>query len=219
MRTFRARPYRNGLLTCAIIGLLQIYGCTTLQSDKRPDGVVIERNKQTRPVWSDAPTDQLVVNATEAKFHYALNRQRDLPIAVKQAQTSAIEASYPLWKPNFDERLKELPNVAATSHGRAGAEYATLIEQVSRRIHARVNQVEDIYYERVRIDQPDAAPDLVGAKEYFDVHVLVQILPVESEELKHQIASSFSSAKSAELRKIAKDLTPPPPARTKVKRK
>lgn len=186
-------------------------GCATIQSDTRPDGRIVERSKQVRPVWADSPLNQLAVNATEVKFHYAKFKQRDLPIAVKSAQTEAIDQSFPLWRPSFDSRLKEYPRLVAAGTGPAEKEYVSLLDQAAHRVHAQAAQIEDIYYERVRIEDASKVPELTGVSEYFDVHILVQLLQVDSERLKNALYQSFLNAKSPALRKAGKELAPPPP--------
>lgn len=193
----------------AILAFTLVYtACTTLSDSIRPEGRVVERSKQTKPVWADAPTGQLIVNATEAKIHYYLGKQRDLPIAIKLAQTSAIESSFDAWKPSFDIRLKEYPQLLAAKNSKNEKEYVILLDQAARKTHSQAAQVEDIYFERVRIENPDKVPELQGVNEYFDVHVLVQLMPVPSDKLNGVLHQVFSSAKSADLKKAVKDLAP-----------
>lgn len=188
-----------------------VFSSCATQSDTRPEGRVVERSKQVKPVWADSPLNQLSVNATEAKFHYAKFKERDLPIAVKAAQTEAIDQSFNAWRSSFDSRLKEFPKLVAAGVGSAEKEYTSSIEQAAHRVHAQAAQIEDIYYERVRIEDASKVPELTGVSEYFDVHVLVQLLQVDSEKLKNALYQSFINAKSPALKKAAKDLAPPPP--------
>lgn len=180
--------------------------CATTSKDSRPEGRVIERSKQAKPVWADAPAGQLIVNATEAKIHYANTKQRDLPIAIKVTQSSAIESSYEPWRASFETRLSEFPKVLAAKNAKNQVEYTQLIEQVARKVHAQAAQVEDIYYERIRIDAADKVPELAGVSEYFDVHVLVQLLPVDSTKIRAVLQQVFSGAKAPELKRIGKDM-------------
>lgn len=192
--------------------------CAT-PGDNRPEGRIVERSKQLRPVWADSPLNQLAVNATEVKFHYAKFKQRDLPIAVKTSQTEAIESSFTPWRPSFDSRMKEFPKLVSAGSGSSQKEYELLLDQAAHRVHAQAAQIEDIYYERVRIEDASKVPELTGVSEYFDVHVLVQLQQVDSEKLKNALFQTFSSAKSLTLRKAAKDLAPLPEAKKpKVKK-
>lgn len=210
---------RGSFLNCFLFASFALFSCTTTSSnDTRPEGRIVERSKQVRPVWVDSPLNQLAVNATEVKFHYAKFKERDLPIAVKAAQTEAIEQSFLPWRPSFESRLKEFPRLIAAGTGTAEKEYTTLLEQAAHRVHAQAAQIEDIYYERIRIEDASKVPQLSGVPEYFDVHVLVQLMQVESEKLRNAIYQSFIAAKSPVLRKAAKELAPPPPVTKKSKR-
>lgn len=181
--------------------------CLSLSSDKRPEGVVVERNKQTRPVWADAPTNKLLVNTTEVRLHYALLKQRDLPIAVKLSQTNAIKESFDLWRPGFNQRLEDFPQLKGLqSSPRTSAETSSLLDQVAHKIHGELAQIEDIYYEKVRIDNYATVPELQGVTEYFDVHTLVQIIPVDGEKLRSALGTALGSAKIPEMRKVGKEL-------------
>ena len=198
---------------------LVLYSCTTTApTDTRPEGRIVERSKQVRPVWVDSPLSQLSVNATEVKFHYAKFKERDLPIAVKAAQTEAIDQSFLPWRPSFESRLKEFPRLVAAGTGSAEKEYTTLLDQAAHRVHAQAAQIEDIYYERIRIEDASKVPELTGVPEYFDVHVLVQLLQVDSDRLRNAIYQSFINAKSPVLRKAAKELAPATPPTKKSKR-
>jgi hypothetical protein len=205
-------------LTIAVTLGFLLANCTT-PSDNRPEGRIVERSKQLRPVWADSPLNQLAINATEVKFHYAKFKQRDLPIAVKTSQTEAIESSFTPWRPSFDSRIKEFPKLIAAGTGPSQKEYEILLDQAAHRVHAQAAQIEDIYYERVRIEDASKVPELTGVSEYFDVHVLVQLQQVDSERLNNALFQTFSTAKSLTLRKVAKDFAPLPEAKKpKVKK-
>lgn len=204
---------RSSFFCCFVfVAACAMSSCTTTApSDTRPEGRIVERSKQVRPVWVDSPLSQLAVNATEVKFHYAKFKERDLPIAVKAAQTEAIDQSFLPWRPSFESRLKEFPKLIAAGVGPAEKEYTTLLEQAAHRVHAQAAQIEDIYYERIRIEDASKVPQLSGVPEYFDVHVLVQLMQVDSDKLRNAIYQSFVAAKSPALRKAVKELAPPPP--------
>lgn len=201
----------RNFIKLAFVSIL-LNSCAT-PTDNRPEGRIVERSKQLRPVWADSPLNQLAVNATEVKYHYAKFKQRDLPIAVKAAQTEAIDESFIPWRPSFDARIKEFPKLVAAGTGPSEKEYLSLFDQAAHRVHAQAAQIEDIYYERVRIEDASKVPELTGVSEYFDVHVLVQLQQVDSERLKNALFQTFSGAKSLALRKAAKELAPPPPAK------
>jgi hypothetical protein len=194
-----------------LIALQLLISCITLPSDQRPEGKVVERSKQTKPVWSDSPTDQLIVNATEAKIHYFSQKSRDLPIAVKLMQSTAIEKSYPLWKPSFDQRLKEFPKIFNAKTPRNEKEFYDLLEQCARKVHAEAAQIEDIYYEKIQIEKPELVPELAGVSEYFDVHVLVQLKQVDTAKIESVIYQVFSKAKAVELRRVGSEFSPKKP--------
>ena len=190
--------------------------CATITSDKRPEGLVVERNKQVRPAWADSPADKLLVNSTETRIHYALLKQRDLPIAVKQSQTNAIFSSFDLWLPSLNQRLGDLPQLnGLRSSPRASKDMEQLLTQVAHKIHGEVAQIEDIYFERVRIDNYATVPELQGVTEYFDVHTLVQLLPVDGEKLRGSIGSALLASKSSEMKRVGKELTPQLPTKKK----
>jgi hypothetical protein len=191
--------------------------CTTSEfGDKRSDGTVVERNKQSRPAWVDSPTDRLLVNSTETRFHYSLRKQRDLPIAVKQTQIMAIDSSYNLWLSGFEQRLGDYPQIKGLkSSTRTNKETLSILEQIAKKTHSEVAQIEDIYYEKIRIDNYAASPELQGVTEYFDVHVLVQLLPVDSEKLKNSLANGFSNSKLPEIKKVGRELSPTKDAKAK----
>jgi hypothetical protein len=183
--------------------------CVSTDSDKRPEGVVVERNKQTRPAWVDSPTDKLLVNPTETRFHFSLLKQRDLPIAVKQSQTMAIDASFNFWFPGFEQRLADFPQInGLRSSPRTTKDMEILIINVAHKIHSQVAQIEDIYYERIRIDNYKTVPELQGVTEYYDVHTLVQLLPVDREKLRLSLGSALSAGKYQEMKKIGRELAP-----------
>ena len=196
--------------------LLAISNCATISSDKRPEGIVVERNKQVRPAWADSPTGKLLVNSTETRFHYAHLKQRDLPIAVKQSQTAAIFSSFDLWLPGFNQRLGDLPQInGLRSSPRTSKDMDQLLNQVAHKIHSDVAQIEDIYFERVRIDNYATVPELQGVTEYFDVHTLVQLLPVDGEKLRGYIGNALLVSKPAEMRRVGKELAPQLPTKKK----
>lgn len=181
--------------------------CLTTISDKRPEGVVIERNKQTKPAWVDSPTDKLLVNSTETRFHFALLKERDLPIAVKQSQTMAVEASFKLWSIEFEQCLTDYPQLKPLrSSPRTASDMETLISGLAHKIHSDAAQIEDIYYERIRIDNYKPVPELQGVTEYFDVHTLVQLLPIDREKLRVALGSALSAGKFQEMKKVGRDL-------------
>jgi hypothetical protein len=185
--------------------------CLTTASDRRPEGVVVERNKQTKPAWVDSPTDKLLVNSTETRFHFSLLKQRDLPIAVKQSQTMAVDASFNHWFPGFEQRLADFPQInGLRSSSRTSKDMEILIANVAHKIHSQVAQIEDIYYERIRIDNYKTVPELQGVTEYFDVHTLVQLLPVDGEKLRLSLGSALSAGKYQEMKKVGRELAPSP---------
>jgi len=187
---------------------LFLFRCTTVQEDLRPEGRVVERSKQTKPVWADAPAGQIVVNATEAKIHYTLVKQRDLPIAIKTAQTSAVTSSFDAWKPSFEARLKDYPTLTAAKSSRNEIEFNQLLDQAAHKAHTQIAQVEDIYFERIHIDNPAKVPELDGVSEYFDVHVLLQLLPLQSAKLDMILYQVFQTSKFPELKRAVKDFAP-----------
>ena len=198
----------NHLLITILSLTFYLNSCASLQPDKRPEGVVVERNKQSRPVWVDSPTNKLLVSTTETRFHYALLKQRDLPIAVKLSQTNAIKESFELWRPGFDQRLNDFPQLKGLqSSTRTSKDTSLLLDQVAHKIHGEVSQIEDIYYEKIRIDNYATVPELQGVTEYFDVHTLVQLLPVDSEKLRSSLGTALSGSKQPEMRKVGKELS------------
>jgi len=199
------------ILLCFSLG-----ACAYVSSDLRPDGIVVERNKQSRPAWADAPTERLLTSGSEYRFHYALLKSRDLPIAVKQSQTRAIEQSYELWKPQFDQevgtfsQLKKLQASARTSK-----ELQAVTDRIARRLHSEVAQIEDIYFERIRIDSQKNPTDLEGVSEYFDVHTLVQFLPFDQEKLQKDLSAALLASSVGELKKVGRDLSTTPKRKKK----
>lgn len=188
--------------------LLQSFGCTTLVSDKRPEGVVVERNKQSRPVWADSPTTRLFTSETETRYHYAMIKQRDLPIAVKLSQTNAIKESFRLWRSLFGNNLQQVSQVKRLQSSTKYAKDLTyILDSVASKMHGDLAQIEDIYYERIRIDHPEKVPELRGVSEYFDVHSLVKIAPIEIEKLKKSLAAALSATRNPEFKKVGKELS------------
>jgi hypothetical protein len=209
------RKYKITNLALPLL-LILTSNCVTVTSDKRPEGLVVERNKQVRPAWADAPTDKLLVNSTETRFHYALLKQRDLPIAVKQSQTAAIFSSFDLWLPGFNQHLNDLPQLnGLRSSSRTSKDMEQLLNQVAHKIHSEVTQIEDIYFERIRIDNYASVPELQGVTEYFDVHTLVQLLPVDGEKLRASIGSALLASKPSEMKRVGKELAPQIPTKKK----
>ena len=199
------------ILLCFYLG-----ACAYVSSDLRPDGIVVERNKQSRPAWADAPTERLMTTGSENRFHYALLKSRDLPIAVKQSQTKAIEQSYELWKPQFDQEIGTFSQVKKLqSSARASKELQAIIDQVAHRLHSDVAQIEDIYFERVRIDSQKNPSDLEGVSEYFNVHTLVQFLPIDREILQKDLSAAFLASSVWEIKKVGRDLSPTPKRKKK----
>lgn len=197
---------------CAVyvcIALFIYVGCVSTQTQTRSDGVVIERNKQARPVWVDAPMSQLVESSKDAKLRYALLKQRDLPLAIKSTQSSAISSSYEPWRPIFDTQLKQLALFHQIRAKDDASRFDGLVEKAAHEVHAQSSQIEDIYYEKIRIDDPSMVPELKGVNEYFDVHVLIRIVPIENKRFLAIIKRVFGGAKSLETRKWAKELKIP----------
>jgi hypothetical protein len=131
-----------------------------------------------------------------------------LPIAVKLSQTNAIKDSFELWRPGFDQRLNDFPQLKGLqSSTRTSKDTSLLLDQVAHKIHGEVSQIEDIYYEKIRIDNYATVPELQGVTEYFDVHTLVQLLPVDSEKLRSSLGTALSASKQPEMRKVGKELS------------
>ncbi len=194
----------NKIRTVLIAALL--YSCQTPLGDVRPEGVVIERNKQVRPVWVDLPTERIVSAGNDSKFHFAKFKQRDLPIAIKTTQSAAVESSFSAWLPIFNERMKQVPKFSQIQSKGNPAELDLLMTQLSRKQHAIAAQIDDIYYEKIRIDDPSKVPELTGVSEYFDVHVLILLKPMEDQQLHSSIKKIFINSKQAEWRKWAQEL-------------
>lgn len=193
------------LILAAVI--LNLTRCTTVSGDKRPEGVVIERNKQVQPAWVDSPSDRLLVNSTETRFHFSSLKQRDLAIAVNQTQGLAIAASYDLWLPGFNQRLGDFPQLQGLqSSPRTQKEMEELLNRVSHKIHTDVAKVEDIYYERIRIDNFEKVPELQGVVEYFDVHTLVQLISIDGEVLRQVLSDALLASKFSEMKTVGKGL-------------
>lgn len=199
-----------------LILTVTVTGCTTLNGDKRPEGVVIERNKQVQPTWVDSPSDRLLVNSTETRFHHSSVKQRDLAIAVNQSQGLAIAASYDLWLPGFNQRLEDFPQLKGLqSSSRTQKDMEALLGRVSHKIHTDVAKVEDIYYERIRIDNFEKVPELQGVVEYFDVHTLVQLVSINGDVLKQVLSDALLAAKFSEMKTVGKDLARPSASKNK----
>jgi hypothetical protein len=197
----------NLAVNLAVIETVTLSGCTTFNGDKRPEGVVIERNKQVQPAWVDSPSDRLLVNSTETRFHYSSVKQRDLAIAVNQSQGLAIAASYDLWLPGFNQRLGDFPQLKGLqSSPRTQKDMEALLVRVSHKIHTDVAKVEDIYYERIRIDNFENVPELQGVVEYFDVHTLVQLVSIDGDVLKQVLSDALLAAKFSEMKSVGKEL-------------
>jgi hypothetical protein len=192
-----------------ILASLQFQSCSTLVSDTRPEGVVVERNKQARPIWANQSSAKLLKNQADSRFHFAMLQQRDLPIAVKLSQTNAIKDSFQLWLPGYRDELQKLvelrPLQAATQHAK---DLERVLESVAIKLHGELAQIEDIYYERIRIDRYDTVPHLQGVSEYFDVHVMVKIAPLKSEHLRATLANELRSVDSREFKRVAMELSP-----------
>lgn len=197
------------LFVLSIYFLHVFSGCVYLSRDKRPDGSVVERNKESRPAWVDSPTDQLLYTASETRFHFAILKARDLPIAVKKSQIAAIEASYPLWLPIFESALREYKELKALeSAPGTSRDMAELKNYFAHRIHAEIAQVEDIYFEKIKIDdyKLELELELEGLKEYFDVHTLVHLAPLDQEKVEKDLISTLQSSRNKEIRRIGKQL-------------
>jgi hypothetical protein len=192
----------------ASLGLAVILnGCTTtVTGDRRPEGPVVERNKEVKPIWLDLALDELVTTQTGGQLHHALFKQRDLPIGIKTAQTSAVEISFNAWKVAFDEKFSQLPNVGSLKNSGTDKDLEAAKDQLSRRLHAEVTQIEDIYYERIRIDDRTKVPELGNIPDYFDIHALVNIQPLQLSVLILAAKSQFINAKNPAWRKWAQNL-------------
>lgn len=186
---------------------LSLVGCIYLARDKRPGGTVIERNKETRPAWVDSPTNQLLYTTSETRFHFAVLKARDLPIAVKKSQIAAIEASFALWKPTFDKQLATIQEIKPLmANPKLVAEANDLISNYSHKVHSEIAQVEDIYFERVKIENYQASPELEGVSEYFDVHTLVHLNPIDQEKFPRDLAAKLEAANNRQIRATGKQL-------------
>lgn len=195
---------KNKIRTILITSLL--YSCQTPLGDVRPEGVVVERNKQVRPVWVDLPTERIVSASADSKLHFAKFKQRDLPIAIKTTQSLAVESSFSMWLPIFNERMKQVPKFNQIQSKGSSTELDLLMTQLSRKQHSIAAQIDDIYYEKIRIDDPSKVPELAGVSEYYDVHVLILLKPLEDKQLHSSIKKIFLNSKQAEWRKWAQEL-------------
>jgi hypothetical protein len=52
-------------------------------------------------------------------------------------------------------------------------------------------------------------PELTGVTEYFDVHTLVQLMPINTERLKSVLGNALQTSKLPEMKKVGKELAPP----------
>jgi len=181
--------------------------CVYLSRDSRPDGVVIERNKETRPTWVDSPSDQLINTAKESRFHYAFPKSRDLPIAIKKSQTAAIDASFNLWLPLFEGKIAEVSQFKSIkSSVKSQKDLDDFLNRFAHRIHSEIAQVEDIYFERIKIDGHKTSTEMQGVSEYFDVHTLVHLAPIDPEYFTKELAKELTASSNSELRRIGKDI-------------
>ena len=195
------------LLTLSVLTFV-ISACTTDSGDKRKEGVVVERNKLVRPAWVDSPSDRLLLNSTETRFHHSSLKQRDLAIAVNQSQALAITASYDLWLPTFTQHIDAVPKIGdLRSNPKTQTVMNSIIDRVSHKIHTDVAKVEDIYYERIRIDNFESVPELVGVPEYFDVHTLVQLISIDNSALQNSLSDAMLVEKISEIKKFGKELS------------
>lgn len=196
----------NFLLLISIF-VLNTCGCVYLSRDKRPDGSVVERNKESRPAWVDSPTNQLLYTSSETRFHFAILKARDLPIAVKKSQIAAIEASFALWQPIFDQALKEIKEIKSLNNSsKNSSDLSEFKTQFAHRIHAEVAQVEDIYFERIKLDDYKATPELEGVSEYFDVHTLVHLIPIDQEKFAKDLADQMKVSRNKQIRSVGQSL-------------
>jgi hypothetical protein len=215
------------LLLISLLGLNTL-SCAYLSRDKRPDGSVVERNKESRPAWVDSPTNQLLYTSSETRFHFAILKARDLPIAVKKSQIAAIEASFPLWLPIFDQSIKDVRELKAlASSPQTMAELSELKTQFAHRVHTEIAQVEDIYFERVKIDNYKSTPELEGVSEYFDVHTLVHLASIDQEKFARDLGEQLKGSRNKQIRRAGQDFLKristkprkdPKPGRTKGKK-
>ncbi len=184
-----------------------IMSCVYLSRNSRPDGVVVERNKETRPTWVDTPSDQLISTAKESRFHFALPKSRDLPIAIKKSQTAAIDASFNLWLPSFDSKIAEVSQFKSLKNSsKTQRDLDNFLNQFAHRIHAEIAQVEDIYFERIKIDGHKTSAEMQGITEYFDVHTLVHLATVDSDYFISELAKELKMSGNSELRRVGKDI-------------
>lgn len=183
------------------------FSCVYLSRDSRPDGIVIERNKETRPTWVDSPSDQLISTSKESRFHYALPKSRDLPIAIKKSQTAAIDASFNLWLPHFESKIAEIQQFKSIkSSAKSNRDLDDFLNRFAHRIHAEIAQVEDIYFERIKLDGHKTSTEMQGISEYFDVHTLVHLAPVDPEYFTKELAKELKASSNSELRRVGKDI-------------
>jgi hypothetical protein len=217
-----------GLIVLISIFAAVSASCTSLTREKRPHGFVIERNKESRPAWVDSPINKLLYTSSEIRFHFAIQKARDLPIAIKKSQTAAIDASFVLWLPTFEQALKEFKELSLLAKtNKTSAEFAEIKDHLAHRVHSEIAQVEDIYFERIKIDNYQESPDLEGVSEYFDVHTLVHLKPVAKDELTRQLIDQMQSARNKKIRQVgaeilkrksAKPLKNQPARKSKAKR-
>jgi hypothetical protein len=130
-----------------------------------------------------------------------------LPIAIKKSQTAAIEASFNLWLPYFDTKIAEVSQFKSIKNSaKSRRDLDDFLNQFAHRIHSEIAQVEDIYFERIKIDGHKTSNEMQGISEYFDVHTLVHLAPVDSEYFAGQLAKELKASGNSELRRVGKDI-------------
>jgi hypothetical protein len=197
-------------ISVILISIL-VGSCSTTFTHVRSDGKVVERSKEARPNWVEAPHAKLISDANESRMHFENLRQRDLPVAVKLTQSYAMEASYVAWKPLVAQRVGSFQGVVGLLNDRNRAEFDKISETMIRKLHSDLTAIEDIYYEKIETDPTAELNELKGAKEYFDVHVSIRIKGLLDEALRQAMVSSFAKSKDSQLRRLGSVTRPAPP--------
>ena len=185
-----------------ILILLSLSGltasCVTPEVKDPFGGEVIERSKEQPPAWSMLDAGTLHETENLLKYVEIQTQLTDLPFGIKRTQLDALEAS----KLALNTRTMGSIRQTASSQGLTSTsqpELERLILEATDVIHREHAKVADIYFEKLKTDQP------VGPKavtEYYRAQVLVHFPKDRLKDLMQEVASRLSKSRDAQLRTL-----------------
>ena len=184
------------LLTIVLVSLFHL-GCVTDDtSEVFQSKVVVEKSKLKSPSWINRSPGRLY---NDKDAYRSINYQQDilnLPYAIRNAQTEAIELNKTLVLKDLRQQLNDLAsqnNIKISSTFSFDKDSREILDE----LHREESKVEDIYYEKV-LDK-SVEPE----ESSYRVFILLSFPQYAVTEYKAELKKVWSRAKESDLKKLS----------------